>query len=175
MPTRCALCPSTPARVPCWNRGRSFATNPLRPCTLPCLATHTHTPILVLLELLLLLLSHVHPAATHKFTNGTQQFAFVYSNATSSVAFIENDAALYVQVLFNGVQLTLSPSSVLIYDVHAQAAVYDTYAVEAAATHREFQQVCGGGPGERCCGFLWVLALLLGSVDLLVVVVVRGW
>ncbi len=83
--------------------------------------------------------------ATNKFTNGTQQYAYVYSNSTTSVAFIENDAPQYILVLFNGVQLNLSPNSVLVYDVHSQTPVYDTYTVLPAATHREFQQVCACG------------------------------
>lgn len=82
---------------------------------------------------------------TGRFESSSQQYAYVYSNSSASVAFLENDAATAVTVQFQGHSVTLSPSSVLVYDAVAHTPVFDTFSVQAPITQREFEQVCVGG------------------------------
>ncbi len=85
------------------------------------------------------------PAATKTFVNGTQQYAFIYSNASHSVAFIENDSADYVLAKLGSLQVNLSPSSILIFDLTSNTPVYDTWAVAPPTTTRAFQHVREAG------------------------------
>jgi hypothetical protein len=65
----------------------------------------------------------------------------VYSNASASVAFLENDAATSVTVVFQGRSVTLSPTSVMVYDAVKHTPVFDTFSVQAPSVQREFEQV----------------------------------
>jgi hypothetical protein len=78
---------------------------------------------------------------SQRLETATAQYGYVYTNATSSVAFLENDVNASVTVQFQGQQVTLSPLSILIYDALAHAPVFDTFAVQPPVLQRQFVQV----------------------------------
>ncbi len=93
-------------------------------------------------------------AETHQFENGTQQYAYVYANATTSVAFIHNEANVWVLTKFQGLELDMTPGTVFVFDMNENVGVFDSYSIDPPTVQRQFTDVSGLGGRALVRAFL---------------------